>query len=116
MFKCMRVLPLILSCFVSSVSYAIQVDVSTNSDDVYAVGFYVDGNQYGGPGKFYSQSDLPAGALYTFGLRIGGLIFNAEDITCTTVNGGHTAIVLNSDTHATLMYDGNKRCYVETIP
>ncbi len=96
-----------------SICYAIQVNVQSPSEGVYAVGFTVNGAQYGGPGKSYNQGGMPVGAAYAFGVRIGGLIIDAEDIPCTTVNGSNTTVTLNSDTHATLMYDGNKKCYVE---
>lgn len=98
-----------------SVCYAIRVDVQSNSEGVYAVGFVVNGNQYGGPGKSFSQDNLPAG-VYTFGIRVGGLIIDAEDITCASPYHTETSVILNTNTKATLMYDGNKRCYLDIQP
>lgn len=111
MFKKVMAAVVLSLCF--STSYAIQVNVQTSSSDVYAVGFKVNGSEHGGAGNSYTESGLPSGASYIFGMRIGGLIIGAEDISCTTVNGGYTTITLNSDTNAVLMYDGNKKCYVE---
>lgn len=88
-----------------STCFAIQVDVQTSSNDVYALGFTVNGEQHGGPGKHYSKNDMPADAAYTFGIRVGGLVIGARDIGCTTDNDNQSIITLRSDTKATLNYD-----------
>lgn len=115
MSNCMRVIVTAALLAITSASYAIQVDVRSPSEGVFAVGFTVNGNRYGAPGKSFSQKNMPKSAAYYFGVRIGGLIADYEDIACVTLNGQQPFVVLNNDSKATLMYDGNKKCYVEII-
>src|SRR5579862_7337780 len=80
-------------------SYAITVTVQSPSKDVYALGFQLNGSKYGGSGTSYSKSGLPAGK-YTFGVRVGGLLFNYKQYGCGSA-------MLKSDTTAILRYNGH---------
>jgi len=103
---------IILMFFVSS-TFAIQVMVSSQSTEkVYALGFRLNGKDYGGPGSSYSRSNLPAG-VYTFGLRLGGLIFSARDVGC--YYHGKKSVALSKDTRAFLRYNGHS-CSVSLSP
>jgi len=93
--------------FLSLESYAIQVTVQSASDEVYALGFRLNGEDYGKAGRYYSKSDLPVG-MYTFGIRVGGLVIGAKDVGCPAK--GSKSVKLTHDATATLMYNG-KTCY-----
>lgn len=87
-------------------TFAIQVIVRSPSHEVYALGFRLNGNDYGKAGKYYSKSNLPAGT-YTFGIRVGGLLIGAKDVGCPAK--GKKSVMLNNDATAVLSYNG-KTC------
>lgn len=87
-------------------SSAIQVIVHSPSHDVYALGFRLNGKDYGGKGTYYSKTNLPPG-MYTFGVRVGGLLIGAKDVGCFAK--GRKSVMLKSDTTAVLHYNG-KTC------
>lgn len=112
--KIYSILSAVLLLSMSVAAHAIQVNVSTTSNEVYALGFTVNGTEYGAAGNHYSKSDLPAGAEYKFGVRVGGLIIDAKDVGCVTINESRPTVVLNTDTNVTLLYDaGNDKCYIQ---
>lgn len=88
--------------------YAIQVNVQSSSKQVSALGFTVNGKNYGGAGSSYSKKGVPTGN-YTFGVRVGGVF--GTDVGCTM--NGKGSIALNSDTTAVLSYNG-KNCSLKT--
>ena len=92
----------VASVFVLNV-YAIEVSVQSPSDNVSALGFTVNGKNYGKAGHAYSKSDMPAGS-YQFGMRVGGLF--SPDIGCSL--NGKESVYLKTDTRVTLNYDGGK--------
>lgn len=94
---------LFLTLFISSVSYAMTVSVQSPSNEVYALGFQLNGKDYGGAGAAYTRSNLPPG-MYIFGIRVGGLLIGAKDIGCPYK--GKKAVMLNKDTTAVLNYNG----------
>jgi hypothetical protein len=94
---------LILTFSLSSVSYAMTVSAQTSSKEVYALGFQTNGKDYGGAGTSYSRSNLSPG-MYSFGIRIGGLLIGAKDVPCPIK--GKRFVMLNKDTTAILNYNG----------
>ena len=90
--------------------YAIQVYVKTLSNDVAALGFTINGKNYGGMGKSYIRNNAPAGS-YTFGVRVGGIF--GDDVGCMTAQG-KDSIMINGNTTAILTYKG-KQCTVKVI-
>lgn len=81
-------------------SYAIVVNVQSNSDQLMGLGFTVNGQQFGGMGNNYSKDDAPVGN-YAFGVRTN------RDIGCFTRDGKKT-VVLKKNTNAFLQFDGKK--------
>lgn len=90
-----------LFVFVSVNSSAIQVQVQSKTP-VSAIGFKVNGQNFGGTGSEYYKKDAPFGQ-YIFGLRANGLF--SQDIRCYTAHG-EGAILLRNDVKAVLEYDG----------
>lgn len=100
---CSAIMVLLSSILLSSMSYAITVSVHSPSNEVYALGFQLNGKDYGGAGTSYSRSNLPAG-MYIFGIRVGGLLIGAKDVGCPYK--GKKAVMLSKDTRAVLNYNG----------
>ncbi len=90
---------------VAAQSVALSVSVQS-SGSVSALGFTLNGKNYGSAGTSYSKSGLPAGK-YSFGVRVNGLFGN--DVPCTY--NGKSTVALNKDSTAMLKYSGN-RCTV----
>lgn len=90
---------------VAAQSSALSVSVQS-SGGVSALGFTLNGKNYGGAGTSYSKSGLPSGN-YSFGVRVNGLFGN--DVPCTYK--GRSSVALNKDTAAFLKYSGS-RCTV----
>ncbi|MBA3661975.1 MAG: hypothetical protein H0W64_09615 [Gammaproteobacteria bacterium] len=88
-------------------TYAIQVKVKTNSKQVSALGFSVQGKKYGMLGKSYENKNVPPG-VYTFGFRAG------KDVACKTASG-KKKVTLKKNTTAILKYNGTK-CEMRLIP
>lgn len=82
-------------------SSALSISVQS-SGSVSALGFTLNGKNYGGAGTSYSKSGLPSGS-YSFGVRVNGLFGN--DVPCTYK--GRSTVALNKDTSAYLKYSGN---------
>ena len=82
------------------------MSVSVQASGVSALGFTLNGKNYGGAGTSYSKSDLPSGS-YSFGVRVNGLFGN--DVPCTYK--GRSSVALSKDTSAYLKYSSN-RCTV----
>ena len=86
---------------VSLQSVALSISVQS-SGDVSALGFTLNGKNYGGAGTSYSKSGLPSGS-YSFGVRVNGLFGN--DVPC--LYKGKSTVALSKDTAAFLKYSGN---------
>lgn len=102
---------LVLLFFIPS-CYAIHVSAQTSSNKVYALGFQLNGKDYGGAGTKYSHGDLPAG-MYTFGIRVGGLVIGAKDIRCPTKKS--QSVMLNRNTTAILHYNERSQSCIAQI-
>lgn len=81
--------------------------VSSPSKNVSALGFTVNGKDYGAAGTSYQKSGL-ANGTYTFGVRVNGVF--GTDVGCTAK--GKKTFALHKDTVAYLIYDG-KHCTVQ---
>lgn len=81
-------------------SYAIQINVQTSSKEVSALGFTVNGKDYGWLGTSYSVNNMPPGK-YDFGVYVNG-----SDIDCLV--GDQSWTTLSRDTTAILYLHGNK--------
>lgn len=91
--------------FFSTFSYAIDIKVTTSTENVTGIGFTVNGEQHGGLGNSYDKNNMPEG-MYSFGLR-----YNGQDISCLSKEGKEQ-IKITKDTTATLILD-NGKCTLE---
>jgi len=94
-----KILLFLLPIFLTSLSYAIQVNVKSPSRKVQALGFTVDGDKHGGLGKSYRGRNMPKGD-YAFGIRS-----HLKDVPCLTKKGKKT-VSLTKNTNATLIFNG----------
>lgn len=78
--KFLTLASLVLGSATLSAETTIKLYVSSMSEDVAALGFSVDGKEYGGMGKMYSKGGLPSGAVYDFGVRVGGVF--GQSVSC----------------------------------
>lgn len=103
--QAMHIFLAIVLAFFASNCFAIQVHVQSSSQQVSALGFTVNGKNYGAAGSSYSKNNAPSG-VYTFGIRINGIF--GKDVGCKT-SDGKNQVTLNADTTAILDYNG-KQC------
>ena len=98
---------LVMGCvtFLMTQSYAIQVNVRTNANEIEGLGFTVNGAEHGGMGNSYQGVDMPKGS-YAFGLRDK----EGKNIPCFTKNG-KKSVQLSRNANAYLTYNG-RRCMV----
>ncbi|HAT1868888.1 TPA: hypothetical protein JBK40_15560 [Legionella pneumophila] len=87
-----------LICFKIFASDTIDITVTTKEKNAIAIGYTVNGNQYGGLGNSYSGKG-PKNKEYQFGYKKDSIF--GENISCGS-------ITLNQDSKVTLVNNNNQ--------
>ncbi|AMP89461.1 hypothetical protein [Legionella pneumophila] len=98
--KDLSIVLLSLICFKNFASDTINITVITKEKNAIAIGYSVNGNQYGGLGNSYSGKG-PKNKEYQFGYKKDSIF--GKDISCGS-------ITLNQDSKVTLV-NNNNQCF-----